>query len=69
MSRSITLVGYAVLATALVGCQVWALVSRRIATIGQAASGLARWRAGRWLMLAGWLWIGWHLFVRSHAGS
>ncbi len=69
MSRSITLAGYAVLAAALLGCQAWALVSRRIATIGQAASELARRRAGRWLMLGGWLWIGWHLFVRSHAGS
>ena len=69
MSRSITLAGYAVLAAALVGCQAWALLTRRIPTIRLAASELARRRAGRWLMLAGWLWIGWHLFVRSHAGS
>jgi hypothetical protein len=21
--------------------------------------------SGRWLVLIGWLWLGWHLFVRS----
>ena len=68
MSRTTTLVGYAVAAAALVGCQAAALVTGRIPTLGRAVSGLARRRAGRWLLLAGWLWIGWHLFVRSHAG-
>jgi hypothetical protein len=27
-----------------------------------------RWRAGRWLVLAGWLWLGCHLFVRTGWG-
>lgn len=25
----------------------------------------ARWRSARWPLLAGWLWLGWHLFVRA----
>ncbi len=69
MSRTTTLAGYAVLAAALVACQVVALVTRRIPTIGQVASAVARRPVGRWLLLAGWLWIGWHLFVRSHVAS
>lgn len=69
MSRTVTLVGYCVLAAALLGCQVASLVSRRIPGIGQVASLVASRRAGRWLLLAGWLWLGWHLFVRTHAGA
>ncbi len=69
MSRTVTLAGYAVLAAALVGCQVAALLTRRFPTIGQAVSFVTRLGAGRWLVLAAWLWTGWHLFVRSHAGS
>ena len=69
MSRTATLAGYAVIAVALVACQVAALVSRRIPTIGGAASVVARWRAGRGMLLAGWLWVGWHLFVRSRGGG
>ncbi len=69
MSRTTTLVGYAVVAVALVACQVAAVLTGRISTLGQALSAVVRRRAGRWLVLAGWLWIGWHLFVRSHAGS
>lgn len=69
MSRTTTLVGYCLIAAALLGCQLASLVSRRIPSIGQVASLIASRRAGRWLLLAGWLWVGWHLFVRSHVGS
>ena len=69
MNRAVTLAGYVVLALALVVCEVVALLTRRIPTLGQAASGVARRPVGRWVLLSGWLWIGWHLFVRSHAAS
>ncbi len=65
MSRTPTLVGYGVLAAALVAGQVIALTGRRIPTFGQAIALVSRWRIGRWLILALWLWIGWHAFVRS----
>ena len=68
MSRTTTLVGYAVIAVALVACQLTALVSRRIPSLGQAVSLVVSRRAGRWLLLSAWLWAGWHLFVRSNAG-
>ena len=69
MSRTATLVGYCVIAVAFIGCQLASRVSRRVPSIGQVASLMASRRAGRWLLLAGWLWVGWHLFVRSHTGS
>ena len=65
MSRTITLAGYCLLAAALAGLQLASLVSGRTPTIGQVASMIASRRSGRWLLLAGWLWLGWHLFVRS----
>lgn len=66
MSRTITLAGYCLFATALVVLQLASLVSGRTPTIGQVASMITSRRSGRWLLLAGWLWLGWHLFVRSH---
>ena len=66
MSRTITLAGYCLFAAALVGLQLASLVAGRTPTIGQVASMIASRRSGRWLLLAGWLWLGWHLFVRSH---
>jgi hypothetical protein len=69
VSRTTTLVGYGVIAAALVACHLTNLVSGRIPPIGQAVSVLVRRRPARWLLLTGWLWLGWHLFVRSHAGA
>ena len=69
MSRAVTLVGYWVLAAALLACQLASVVSRRVPSVGQFVSLVASRRAGRWLLLAGWLWMGWHLFVRTSAGA
>ncbi|HEX2046450.1 MAG TPA: DUF6186 family protein [Acidimicrobiales bacterium] len=69
MSRAVTLAGYALLFAGLVACQMAALLAGRIPTLGQAASKVARRPLGRWLLLAAWLWVGWHLFVRSHVAS
>jgi hypothetical protein len=64
MSRAVTLWGYAVLAVAVVACQVAGVVHGRTATLGQALRHVTRAPAGRFLLLAGWLWAGWHTFVR-----
>ena len=68
MNRTTTLIGYCVIAGALLGCQLASLVSRRFPSIGHVASLIASRRPGRWALLAGWLWVGGHLFVRSHVG-
>jgi hypothetical protein len=65
MTREITLAGYATLAAALVLFQLSGLVWRRNPTLGQAVATVTRWPAFRWLLLAGWLWLGCHLFVRT----
>jgi uncharacterized protein DUF6186 len=65
MTRAVTLWGYVLLAVAGVACQVAGLVLGRTATLGQALNRLRRVRAGRFLLLSGWLWAGWHTFVRG----
>ena len=68
MTRAVTLAGFVVLAGAMVGVQVAALRGADVATIGTVLRALMRRRATRWLLLAGWLWLGWHLFVRASRG-
>jgi hypothetical protein len=65
MTRTVTLLGYTVLAAAMIGHQAFGLLSGRTATLGQAVARLRRSRVGRPLLLAAWLWLGWHLFVRG----
>ncbi|HKA82328.1 MAG TPA: DUF6186 family protein [Acidimicrobiales bacterium] len=65
MSRTVTLVGYALLAVAAVGLAV-AARRRASATFGDALAFAMRYRPARFAALAGWLWLGWHLFVRVH---
>ena len=53
------------LAAAMVTVQTVALLRGTMATLGQALARLRRSTAGRGLILATWLWLGWHLFVRA----
>jgi hypothetical protein len=65
MSRTVTLWGYAVLAVAALAYQAAGLLLRRTVTLGQAVRRLKRSAAVRPLLLAGWLWLGWHTFIRG----
>jgi hypothetical protein len=65
MSRTTTLAGFAVLAAAMLTYQVIGLVRPRTPTLGQAVATLLGTRYGRPVLLAAWLWLGWHLFVRG----
>jgi hypothetical protein len=69
VSRATTLAGFAVIALAMVAGQAVSLLSGRLPTLGQVVSLVTRRWPARWLLLAGWLWLGWHLFVRSHTGA
>ena len=64
MNRAVTLWGYAILVVAAAAYQVTAVFLKRTATLGGALSRLTKVRAGRALVLAAWLWAGWHTFVR-----
>lgn len=64
-SRTFTLLGWVLLAAAVVALEVRARVGRdRFATLGDALYLVVRARAARWLLLLGWVWLGWHLFAR-----
>jgi hypothetical protein len=65
VSRNVTLAGYAVLAVAALAYELAARRWRRTPTLAEAVEWVTRWPAARALLLAGWLWVGWHVFVRS----
>jgi hypothetical protein len=66
MTRAETLGGYALLAIWLLACELRARRGGALPTFTALVRGAARWPLVRALLLAGWLWVGWHLFVRAH---
>ena len=65
MSRTVTLWGYAVLAIAALAYQPAGLLRRQTVTLGQAVRRLKTIPGARPLLLASWLWLGWHTFIRG----
>ena len=64
MTRFVTVLGYVLLVLLSVGLELEARRSQRFATFSQVLTlALRRWPV-RLLLQAGWLWVGWHLFVR-----
>jgi hypothetical protein len=63
MTRAVTLAGYTLLVAAAV---VQEVVARRrgAPTVGDATTSALRRPPLRLAVLAAWLWLGWHLFVR-----
>ena len=68
MSRTLTLTGFVVLALAILGYELLGVIWRRTPTVGEALGLVTKSRPGRWLVVAGWLWLGWHLFARGDFG-
>jgi hypothetical protein len=64
MTRAITLAGYAALLTLAIACEAVARRTGRVAPLARTAAVMARWRPVWMLVLAAWLWFGWHVFVR-----
>ena len=66
--RAITIAGFAAAIVALV---VLELLARRenstIPKLGEWLGFVMRPKAGRALILLGWLWLGWHYFARLRA--
>lgn len=64
-TRLITIAGFAVVIVVLAALEI---LGRRksspIPTLGQILGYAMRPRAGRFLILVGWLWLGWHFFSR-----
>lgn len=68
MSREIIVAGYLVLAVAGIGVEVAARLTGRLPTLGEAVAAVNHRLTGRWLLLAAWIWAGWHFFVRASWG-
>ncbi len=64
-ARTLTLAGYGVI---VVVAAAWGAVTATrpgLGTLRQAVDALTRTRLTRSVVLLGWAWIGWHLFVRT----
>jgi Family of unknown function (DUF6186) len=65
VTRVITIAGFAAVILALFGLELLARrEGSRIPTLGEWLGYVMRPRAGRLLILVGWLWLGWHYFSR-----
>ncbi len=63
--RTVTLLGWAVLAVVAIALEVLAHRSTsRLVGAGRLLSQVADRPAGKVALLLGWAWLGWHLFVR-----
>ena len=64
-TRVITIVGFCTVLAALVVLEIVARrPGSRVPTLGEWLGYLMRQKTGRVLLLAGWLWLGWHYFSR-----
>ena len=64
-TRVITVIGFAALILALFVLEfLGRRPNSRIPTLGEWLGYVMRPRAGRLLILLGWLWLGWHYFSR-----
>ena len=64
-TRTLTFVVWAMLAAAAAGLQVAARAARdRVPGLGDVVSVALGPRIVRWLVLAGWVWLGVHVFAR-----
>jgi hypothetical protein len=68
LSRDLIVAGYLVIALAAAALEVAARLGGRFPTLGEAVSSINAVRGGRLVLLAVWLWAGWHFFVRASWG-
>jgi hypothetical protein len=63
-SFQLTVAGFAVLTTLLATLEGYGRRRRDWPVLGDVFSALAASSTGRFLVLLGWWWLGWHFFVR-----
>lgn len=64
MTALITVAGYVLVVVVAIGLELTARRTRRVVTFGEMLAVALRRPSMRLLLQIGWLWIGWHLFVR-----
>ena len=65
MIRDVGLAAWALLALAVVALTIVAGRSETMPTFGELVRSLTRHIVVRTVLLAGWVWLGWHVLVRS----
>lgn len=64
-TRTITIIGFAaIIATFFVLEFLGRRRNTRVPALGEWLGWVMRPKAGRALIMAGWLWLGWHYFAR-----
>ncbi len=66
MTAGLLLASYAVLIGGMAAMHAAGRLTGRVPTLGALLRRVAGHPAGRCVLVASWLWLGWHLFVRSH---
>jgi len=66
VNHAVTVAGYAMIAAGIAGSEIVARTRNRVPTFSDALALVTRWPPARWLLTAGWLWLGWHVFVRGN---
>lgn len=67
--RTVNLLVHAALWGAFLVWQLSAVLRPEVPGVIVLVRQLRRWRVARWLLVFGWGWLGWHLFVRTHIGG
>ena len=63
--REVTFLVWGSLAAVFVACSLWSATSRgRFPKAGALLRVLTAGSIGRFLLLLGWAWLGWHAFAR-----
>ncbi|MEW2382642.1 hypothetical protein AB0873_11235 [Micromonospora sp. NPDC047707] len=60
---------WALIFAATVAWQLISVRSRRLVSFGDLIRLARRWWILRWALLVFWMWLGWHLFVRTAIGD
>jgi hypothetical protein len=63
--RAANLALWVLIAGCLVGWQLFTMFSKRLPTVAVVVQQARRFWVTRWIVLLAWIWLGWHLFVRT----
>jgi hypothetical protein len=65
IDRHTTLIVWAILGAAVVGCQLVAVLSKgRLPGLGTVVGRVTSHRVGQYALVLAWMWLGWHAFAR-----
>jgi hypothetical protein len=63
--RATNLALWVLIAGCLVGWHLITMLSKQLPSVAVVFQHARRLWVTRWIVLLGWVWLGWHLFVRT----